>query len=113
MTGSALAMRRHRITLMQQKESIGAGGRMVKTTPILADVWAAVSEGAGGASERADKQIFPSTARFTVRYNTAYQQARFISWRGARYKVQGMERALNTNNATLTFDTQLTEGEVP
>ncbi|MFC3051652.1 phage head closure protein [Kordiimonas pumila] len=107
-----LAGMRHRITLMQEQNVIGAGGRITKTTPIITDVWAEVTEGLAGGVERADKQIYPTSARFKVRYNAAYQAARVVVWRGVRYRIQGTERMLGTN-PTLTFDTRLIEGETP
>jgi len=104
MTG--IATRRHRITLMREEDSIGAGGRMVKTTPIIATAWADIEESVGGVEERADKQIFPSNARFTVRYNTVYQLTRVISWRGAQYRISSTERSLR-GDQSLAFQARL------
>lgn len=104
MTG--IATRRHRITLMREEDSIGGGGRMVKTTPIIATAWADIEESAGGVEERADKQVFPFNARFTVRYNTVYQVARVIGWRGAQYRISGTERSL-VGDQSLVFQARL------
>lgn len=108
---SMLGNLRRRITLMQEKKSQGAGGRFVKTTPIIADVWATIEESAGGAEERADKQIFASSARFTVRYAKPYKLTRVIEWRGQTYRVTGTEVS-RAGMPALTFNARLTEGGV-
>ncbi|MBL4837126.1 MAG: phage head closure protein [Kordiimonadaceae bacterium] len=106
---SALATMRRRITLMREDKSQGAGGRLVSTHPIIADVWATVEESAGGAEERADKQIYGGTARFTVLYSQNYTLARVIEWRGARYRVSGTE-VQREGAPMLVFNARLMEG---
>ena len=108
---SGFAAMRHRITLMREEMVQGAGGRMVKTNPVLADVWAQVEESAGSAEERGDKQVFGGSASFTVRFQVGYQLARVIEWRGARYRISGTA-ASRGNVQTLTFTAKLMEGSM-
>ena len=105
---TALSNMRRRITLMREEKQQGAGGRLVSTTPIIADVWAVVEESAGGAEERADKQVFGGTARFTVRYREPYMLARQIEWRGARYRISSTETDRLPVHS-LTFSARLME----
>jgi len=108
---TALNTLRRRVTLMREEKIQGAGGRMVSTTPIIAEVWAAVEETPGGAIERGDKQIFTSSARFTVRYAKSYLMTRVIEWRGARYRITSTG-ASRDNIPTISFSGQLQEGEM-
>ena len=105
---TALSNMRRRITLMREEKQQGAGGRLASVTPIIADVWAVVEESAGGVEERADQQIFGSSARFTVRYREQYRLARQIEWRGARYRISSTE-ADQSPVQSLTFIARLME----
>jgi len=108
-----LAARRHRITLMAEDKSQGAGGRMVITTPIIADVWAAADETGGSLAERAAHENMPVRVRFTTQYRTSYQSARRILWRGATYRVSGLQANRHAAVPSLMFETALTEGSLP
>lgn len=108
MTG--LGQMHRRITLMREETVQGAGGRMLRTTPIIADVWAAVEETPGGAIERGDKQIFTNSARFTVRFARKYLMARVVEWRGARYRITGTGTT-REGTPSISFSAQLMEGE--
>ncbi len=109
---SALGNLRRRITLMREEKMQGAGGRLTTTTPIIADVWATVTEAAGGAEERADKQIFTRSAEFSVRYSKSYLMTRVIKWRGQKYRVTGTQ-ANQTGTPMLHFSARLLEGDTP
>ena len=75
----------------------------------MADVWATVEESAAGVEERADKQVFGSSARFKVRYAKAYTLARAIEWRGQTYRVTSAE-VNREGQQMLSFNTRLIEG---
>ncbi len=107
---SGLAARRHRITLMREEKSQGAGGRFVTTSPIITDVWAAVSEQGGSLLERGEHEHMPERVRFTVQYRSQYQQARRIGWKGAVYRVSGQQAQSLNALPSLIFDATLTEG---
>jgi len=115
MTGevTGLAARRHRITLMAEEKSQGAGGRFVTTTPIIADVWAAAEESGGSLAERASHEILPTRVRFTVRFSAAYQRARRIMWQGATYRVSGLQANQFGALPSLALETVLMEGSQP
>jgi len=108
-----LAARRHRIVLMAEVQSQGAGGRMVTTTPIIADVWAAAEETGGSLSERAAHENMPTRARFTTQFRPNYQSARRILWRGATYRVSGLQANRHAAVPSLMFEAALTEGSQP
>jgi len=108
-----LAARRHRITLMSEEKSQGAGGRMVTTTPIIADVWAAASETGGSLAERGSHENMPTRVRFTTQYRANYQSARRILWRGATYRISGLQAERYSALPSLMFETTLMEGSQP
>jgi len=110
---SGLAARRHRITLMAEEKTQGAGGRFVTTSPIIADVWAAVEEGSGGLVERAVHEFLPAQARFTTQYKAAFLQARRISWQGGTYRISGQQPSRSGSVSSLTFEASLMEGNQP
>jgi len=114
MTGAqaGLAARRHRITLMAEEKSQGAGGRFVTTTPIVADVWAAAEESGGSLAERAAHEILPARVRFTVRYSAAYQRARRILWQGATYRVNGLQANQFGALPSLAFEATLMASQI-
>jgi head-tail adaptor len=108
-----LAARRHRITLMAEAKSQGAGGRFVTTTPIIADVWASVDEEGGALTERAAHEFLPARVRFTCQYCAPYQQARRILWRGATYRITSQQAEAFGALPSLNFDAVLMEGNQP
>lgn len=105
---TVLGNMRRRITLMREENIQGAGGRMIKATPVIGDVWATIEESAGSAQERADKQIFGGSARFTTRYSKQYLLVRQIEWRGVRYRVTGTDISRG-GTPTLTFAARVME----
>ncbi|MEX0299198.1 MAG: phage head closure protein [Kordiimonas sp.] len=102
---------RRRITLMREEKIQGAGGRFYKNTPIIADVWATVSEVTGGAEERADKQIFTRGAEFSVRYSKPYLMTRVIKWRGQKYRVTSTQTT-EASTPMLNFSARLLEEDM-
>ena len=108
---SNLGNLRRRITLMREENIQGSGGRVVKTTPVIADVWATVEESATSVQERADKQIFGASAHFKVRYAPHYTLAQYIEWRGQTYRITGTE-ASRGGTPMLTFNARLSEGGI-
>lgn len=108
-----LAARRHRITLMAEEKSQGAGGRFVTTTPIIADVWAAADEAGGTLIERGSHEFVPARVRFTVQFSPAYQSARRIAWKGATYRVSGLQANRYGASPSLSFEAALMEGNQP
>lgn len=110
---TGLAARRHRITLMAEEKSQGAGGRFVTTTPIIADVWAAAEENGGSLAERGEHEVLPSRVRFTMQFSTAYQRTRRIGWLGAIYRVSNMQADRYSALPSIAFEATLTEGSQP
>ena len=110
---NGLAARRYRVTLMAEEKSQGAGGRLVTTSPILADVWAAVEESSGSLIERGAHEFLPTRARFTVQYRPGYQSARRIEWRGGLYRISGMQANRSAAAPSLMFEAALMEGDQP
>jgi len=108
-----IASRRHRITLYRERQSQGAGGRLQTSTPVLADVWAAVEESAGSLTERAGHEWVPLQARFTVRYQAAHLAAKRLSWRGNLYRITGTAASRGGLSPLITFDAKLMEGDAP
>ena len=84
-----LGARRHRITLLSVAEVIGAGGRMQRTNPVIADVWAEISLSAD-ISQQADRSARKETATFTTAYREPYCNAAQIEWRGKRYGISAV-----------------------
>ncbi|MCK0068040.1 phage head closure protein [Kordiimonas laminariae] len=85
-----LSNMRRRVTLLSEATHIGAGGRQQKTHPLIADVWAKVEEDGNQLETRADGEIFPAKAKFTVRYSYRFAKAKAIEWRQQHYRVTGM-----------------------
>lgn len=85
-----LGARRHRITLMGEDRTQGAGGRVIQTSPIIADTWAEADEDVS-VRERAGGQALVHAARFTLAYARPYLAARFIEWQGRRYRVSSLK----------------------
>ncbi len=87
-----LGARRHRITLMGEDRTQGAGGRVIQTSPIIADVWAEADEEVS-IRERAGGQALTHAASFTFAYSRPYLAARFVEWQGRRYRVASLKAA--------------------
>lgn len=85
-----ISARRHRITLMGEERTQGAGGRTFQHMPIIADVWAA-AEGEAASSQTAGGQALLASARFITGYDKSYLKARFLDWRGIRYRVTNVK----------------------
>ncbi len=88
---SMLSKMRRRVTLLSEETNIGAGGRQQKNYPLIADVWAKVEESGTQLENRADGEIFPAKASFTVRYSYRFAAAKAIEWRGQIYRVTGTQ----------------------
>ncbi|WP_417451282.1 hypothetical protein [Kordiimonas sp.] len=83
-----IGARRHRITLMADKSIQGAGGRLQKSRPIIADVWAEAKQSARFAAGGAEALEHTEKASFTVPYLAAYLEARFAEWEGRLYRLE-------------------------
>ncbi|WP_417459232.1 hypothetical protein [Kordiimonas sp.] len=103
MTGGSLGARRHRITLMGEASTLGAGGRINRTTPIIADVWAEVEAETLNVTERAEARALGGKATFRTAYKGAFQAARFAEWQGVRYRLEGF-RLEGVDRRTMVFD---------
>ena len=108
-----IARRRERITLMAEEKSQGAGGRLITTTPIIADVWAAAEEAGGTYVERGNHETLPARVQFTTCYRSSYQRTRRIEWRGAHYRVNGLKANRFASLPSLLFEASLMEGHTP
>ena len=108
-----LAARRHRITLMAEEKSQGAGGRFTTTTPIIADVWAAAEESGGSLAERGAHEILPARVRFTMQFSAPYLRARRIDWQGAIYRVSAVQANQHSALPSIAFEASLREGSQP
>ncbi|WP_417462853.1 hypothetical protein [Kordiimonas sp.] len=95
--------RRHRVTLMAEQSSAGAGARLIRSTPIIADVWAEVETVALGVAERADAQAISGKATFRTAYKSSYKAARLAEWRGVRYRLENF-RLEGVDRRTIAFD---------
>lgn len=85
-----LSEMRRRVTLFSEETKIVSAGRQQKTYPLIADVWAKVEEDGNELETRADGEIFPAKATFTIRYSYRFTKAKAIEWRGQRYRVNSM-----------------------
>ncbi len=85
---SGIGSMRHRITLMREEKAQGAGGRMMITTPVIADVWASVEADDGSLSEEAGRQLQAASARFMIHYRDDFRTIQRISWQGRLWRVQ-------------------------
>lgn len=90
MTGLAgsLGARRHRVTLMTEQSTAGAGARLIRSTPVIADVWAEVETVALSVAERAAAKALRRKATFRTAYRSIYKTARFADWQGTRYRLE-------------------------
>lgn len=87
-----LGRMRHRITLMAEHKSQGAGGRLVTTTPIIADVWSRVDQVSGEQINHADGQFLSENVTFEIHYFPGYSAARRIDYAGRTYRVKSVQK---------------------
>lgn len=108
--------RRHRITLMSEAVSIGAGGRSVVTTPLIGDVWAAVSAHGSHLVMQGGRQTGLMQVSFTVAYAPEYLFAKSIRFKNLLYQVKSWRRMHHLLDE-ITFETsqisETLEGSVP
>lgn len=88
MTNGIAGAMRHRITLMGEEFTQGAGGRMTATSPIIANVWARMDDPSSAKTEQGDKQYLAGSITFETWFQQEYTAARFIEFGPNRYKVQ-------------------------
>ncbi len=104
MNGGLAGSMRHRITLLDQSFTQGAGGRMIPTSPIIADVWASIGERGAATVQRADHQFLGSSVTFETWFQDEYTTTRIIEFGSMRYRVQSFrKRGLVT--PTIEFQT--------
>ncbi len=103
MTSGSLGARRHRITLMGEASTLGAGGRINRTTPVIADVWAEVEAETQSVSERAEARALGGKASFRTSYRSPLQAARFAEWQGVRFRLESF-RLEGVDRRTMVFD---------
>lgn len=106
----------HRITLMSEAISIGAGGRSVVTTPIVGDVWAAVSAHGSDLAMQGGRQTDLVQVSFTVAYAPEYLSTKSIRFKSLLYQVKSWRRTHRLLDE-ITFETsqiaEKLEGSVP
>lgn len=88
---ASLGKKRCRIKLMGEETFQGAGGRMVTTDPIIADVWADMGENSGGQNVRGSRQFIGEEASFRTRYKQDYTATRKIGFGTKIYKVRSLQ----------------------
>ena len=104
MIGGKVGSMRHRITLMDEVLTQGAGGRMIATSPIIADVWAGIDERSAATVQRAGHQFIGGSITFETWFHTDYTAAKIIQFGPARYKVQTF-RKKGVVTPTIEFQT--------
>ncbi len=104
MTSGFAGSMRHRITLMGEATTQGAGGRMMPTSPIIADVWASMGELSSTKNQRGDKQFLGDAVAFETWFQPEYRAARIIQFGPDRYKVQSVSKK-GLMTPTLQFQT--------
>lgn len=92
MTNGITGSMRHRITLMAEVTTQGAGGRMIPTSPIIADVWASMSEPSSTKTQRGDRQFLGDAVAFETWFQPEYTATRLIEFGANRYKVQSVSK---------------------
>lgn len=98
----SIGARRHRITLMSERMMRGAGGRLVRERPIIADVWAQASlSGAVGVTDSGT--ALSEKVSVAVPYHAAYVQARFLAWEGNTFRIESY-RFEGTTTRRISFD---------
>lgn len=66
---------RCRVTLMREQFDKGAGGRLVLTTPVIADIWAHVEDYSSNRDNRGDVQRSIGQATVRTRYCLTFMDA--------------------------------------
>ncbi len=92
MTSGIAGSMRHRVTLMGEATTQGAGGRMILTSPIIADVWASMGELSSTKTQRGDKQFLGDVVAFETWFQPEYAATRLIQFGPNRYKVQSVSK---------------------
>lgn len=85
--------RRCRISLFSAEKQQGTGGRLLESTPLIADVWASMSDQSLTLAEAGGRQSQKEEMRFQLPYEAAYMQAKFIELGTTRYRVQRVSRS--------------------
>lgn len=88
-----LADLRHRVVLMDQKQTQGQGGRMVETTPIIAEAWAAVENASAQFSDRQARQYLADKIQITIPYAPSLMATKVIGFGGCQYQVGSISRS--------------------
>ncbi len=96
---------------MSEAVSIGAGGRSVVTTPLIGDVWAAVSAHGSHLTMRGGRQTDPTQVSFTVAYVPEYLSTKSIKFKSLRYQVKSWRRTHHLLDE-ITFETSQIEGQM-
>ncbi len=89
-----LGSMRHRVTLMGEDTMQGAGGRILATDPVIADVWATVNDPAGSLEEQGGRQFIGQAVSFEVHYQPGFMAARKVGFGSSVYKVHSVERTM-------------------
>ena len=92
MSGASLGQMRHRITLMREVYDKGAGGRLVLTTPIIADVWASIDDSAESQTEQADQQKSTSVLTVRTRYRRSLMAAGRALICGCHFRITSKQK---------------------
>ena len=92
MTSGLAGSMRYRITLMDEAFTQGAGGRMIPTSPIIADVWASVGEPSAAKVQRADRQFLGAVVIFETWFQPEYALTKLVEFGPNRYKVQSFRK---------------------
>ncbi len=103
MTKGVAGSMRHRVTLLDQNFTQGAGGRMTPTLPIIADVWASISECGAATVQHADHQFLGRSVVFETWFQSEYAATKIIEFGSLRYKVQSFRKK---GLVTLTIEFQ-------
>jgi hypothetical protein len=98
----SLGARRHRITLMGESMQRGAGGRLTRERPIMADVWAEASL-SGIVSGGENGTALTEKASITTAYHAGYLAARFAEWDGSLFRIDAY-RLIGTTSRQIIFE---------
>lgn len=104
----SIGARRHRVTLMAEQMIKGAGGRLTRNRPIIADIWAEVSESATTSGSDSGVTLVEK-ASITAPYSSAYRNARFLEWDGRLFRVESY-RLSGTITRLISFDASRLQG---
>lgn len=89
---SFLGQMRYRISLMREEYHQGAGGRLVKTTPIIASVWVSVADSEADLIDRAGAQKQNELLTVNMRYCETYMDASYARLDGAVYRITAKQK---------------------